>query len=157
MFQLDPVTLYPIGLIRSPRPAAEDDHWGGVESIIDLDPAWIHPETIAGLGDFSHIEVIYCFHKVNPELVERGARHPRNNPDWPEVGILAQRARRRPNRLGLSRCRLTRIDGLRLTVEDLDAIDGTPVLDIKPWMSETAPRGETRQPEWSSELMVNYY
>ena len=89
--------------------------------------------------------------------METGARHPRNRLDWPLVGILAQRARRRPNRLGLSTCRLVRVEGARLTVLDLDAVDGSPVLDVKPYMREFGPKGEVRQPEWSRELMASYF
>jgi tRNA (Thr-GGU) A37 N-methylase len=89
--------------------------------------------------------------------IETGARHPRNREDWPLVGIFAQRGRTRPNRLGLSRCNLLKIEGLQLTVQRLDAIDGSPVLDIKPYMAEFAPIGEVLQPAWSSELMTRYY
>ncbi len=67
------------------------------------------------------------------------------------------RAKARPNRIGVSRCRLLGVDGLSLRVEGLDAIDGTPVLDVKPWVAEFGPRGEVRQPAWSSELMRDYY
>jgi tRNA (Thr-GGU) A37 N-methylase len=64
---------------------------------------------------------------------------------------------RRINRLGVSRCRLLKVDGLDLHVEDLDAVDGTPVLDIKPWFVEMGPRGEIKQAAWSVEMLRNYY
>jgi tRNA (Thr-GGU) A37 N-methylase len=89
--------------------------------------------------------------------VTTGARHPRGNTAWPNVGILAQRAKNRPNRIGVTVCRLLSVDGLRLTVAALDAIDGTPVLDVKPYMAEFGPRGMVRQPAWSSELMSGYW
>ena len=73
------------------------------------------------------------------------------------MGIFAQRAKGRPNRIGVSVCRLIRVDGLVLTVQGLDAIDGTPVVDLKPYMVEFAPRGEVRQPSWSHELMAAYW
>ena len=85
----------------------------------------------------------------------RGIRGERQ--DLPEVGILAQRAKRRPNRLGVSVCRLLRVEGLRLAVLDLDAIDGTPVVDVKPYMAEFDAKGEIRQPKWSTELMSTYF
>lgn len=151
------ITLTPIGTVRSPRTEKEDDYWGRVISVIELDAEQYDPEVVAGLADFSHVEVIFFMHGVDPSKIETRARHPRNNPDWPLVGIFAQRPKARPNRLGLSRCRLLRVEGLRLTVESLDAIDGTPVLDIKPYMTEYAPRGEVKQPEWAIELMTNYY
>jgi tRNA (Thr-GGU) A37 N-methylase len=82
---------------------------------------------------------------------------PRGRKDWPRIGIFAQRGRVRPNRLGVTVCRLVRVDGLVLHVEGLDAIDGTPVLDIKPVMSGFLPRGELREPEWARAIMASYW
>jgi tRNA (Thr-GGU) A37 N-methylase len=89
--------------------------------------------------------------------VHTEARVPRNNPDWPAVGIFAQRAKNRPNRLGLCTCELVAVEGGTVRVRGLDAIDGTPVLDIKPYMSEFAPRGPVVQPAWSHALMAHYF
>lgn len=61
------------------------------------------------------------------------------------------------NWLGVSRCRLIEVDGLDLHVEELDAVDGTPVLDIKPWFAEFGPRGDIRQAAWSVEMLDRYY
>jgi tRNA (Thr-GGU) A37 N-methylase len=94
---------------------------------------------------------------VEATSIQTAARRPRSNPGWPEVGIFAQRAKMRPNRLGVSVCRLLKIDGLTLHVDSLDAIDGSPVLDLKPYMREFGPRGEVGQPPWSSELMAGYW
>ena len=149
--------LEPIGTVVSSRREVEDDGWDAVRSVIRLDPAVLRPEAVAGLGEFSHIEVVYLLDRVDPGRVERGARHPRGNREWPSVGILAQRAKDRPNRLGLARCLLVSVDGLELSVRDLDAVDGTPVLDIKPWMAEFGPRGDVRQPDWSRRLMAGYW
>lgn len=151
------MTVSPIGIVHSPVKSADDDMWGGVISFIDLDPLAVGENATLGLDQFSHIDVIFQFHLVAPGDVETGARHPRNRDDWPLAGILAQRARRRPNRLGISTCRLVGVDGLRLTVLDLDAIDGTPVLDIKPYMQEFGPKGDLRQPAWSREMMAAYF
>ncbi len=150
------IEVEPIGWVRASRTEARDDYWGAVTSTIEID-ARFAPEALAGLGDFSHIEVIYAFHAVAPERVELAARHPRNRLDWPLVGIFAQRGKARPNRIGLSRCNLVRVMGRVLTVQRLDAIDGTPVLDIKPYMVEFGPIGPVTQPSWATELMKNYY
>lgn len=112
---------------------------------------------MAGLQDFSHIQVVFYFHLVSPEEIQSGARHPRSRTDWPKVGIFAQRTRLRPNRLGVSTCRLLRVDGLSLTVLDLDAVDETPVIDLKPYVLEFGPKGDVRQPAWASELMSTYF
>ncbi|WP_308164497.1 SAM-dependent methyltransferase [Nonomuraea sediminis] len=114
-------------------------------------------EALFGLDQFSHLEVVYRFHLVSEDKVETGARHPRNNSEWPLVGIFAQRGKNRPNRIGVSRCELVKVDGLDVHVKGLDAIEGTPVLDIKPYMREFGPRGEVRQPAWAVELMREYY
>jgi tRNA (Thr-GGU) A37 N-methylase len=97
------------------------------------------------------------FDRVPEENVERGARHPRGREDWPLTGIFAQCGKNRPNRLGVTVCRILSVDGSLLHVEGLDAIDGTPVIDIKPVMREFLPRGEVRQPDWVSELMAAYW
>ena len=73
------------------------------------------------------------------------------------MGIFAQRGKARPNRIGVTRATIVSVEGRTLRVRGLDAIDGTPVLDIKPWMVEFAPIGPTRQPPWASELMRDYF
>lgn len=157
MQSIQPITLQPIGLIRTDRDEIKDDFWGSVVSVIELDAAQFPEDVVAGLSDFSHLEVLFYMNKVNPDKIEYEARHPRNNPDWPKVGIFSQRAKGRPNQLGISRCKILNVDGLRVTVQALDAIDGTPVLDIKPYMVEFGPSGEVKQPEWATALMKEYY
>ena len=110
-----------------------------------------------GLADFSHVEVVFLFHRVQESEIVTGSRHPRNRSDWPKVGIFAQRGKNRPNRIGVTICRLLSVENLSLEVAGLDAINGTPVLDIKPYMLEFAARGEIRQPEWARELMAGYW
>jgi tRNA-Thr(GGU) m(6)t(6)A37 methyltransferase TsaA len=151
------ITVEPVGTVVGGRAEAFDDDWDEERALIRLDAARFGPDALAGLDAFSHLEVVYRFHRVDPASVNTTARRPRGNPDWPEVGIFAQRGKNRPNLLGVSRCRLLRVDGLDVHVSGLDAIDGTPVLDIKPYMAEFGPRGETRQPEWATELMRAYY
>lgn len=95
--------------------------------------------------------------RVSPADVVTGARHPRGNAAWPKVGIFAQRGKDRPNRIGTTVCRVARVEGLRVYVSGLDAVDGSPVLDLKPWVLELGPRGALRQPAWMSELMRSYW
>lgn len=149
--------LRPVGRVSSPRTEPVDDDWDSVVSTIAVDAARFGPEALWGLEEFSHLEVVYLFDRVDPEQVETAARHPRGNPHWPRVGVFAQRGKSRPNRLGVSTCRLLAVQDLTITVQSLDAVDGTPVLDLKPYMVEFAPRGELRQPAWSHELMAGYW
>ncbi|MFA9432572.1 SAM-dependent methyltransferase [Egicoccus sp. AB-alg2] len=153
----DAFEVRPLGRVHGGRAEVADDDWGDVRADLVLDPDAVGPDATAGLEAFSHLEVVFLFDRVDPQHVTTGARHPRGNTAWPRVGILAQRGKNRPNRLAISRCRLVAVDGLRLTVEGLDAVDGTPVLDVKPWMEEFAPQGPVRQPAWSRELMAGYW
>jgi tRNA-Thr(GGU) m(6)t(6)A37 methyltransferase TsaA len=145
-----------IGRVEGGRPEPVDDDWGDVEAVIRLDDRF-GEDALIGLDAFSHLEVVYAFHLAEEAAVENGARHPRGNPDWPRVGIFAQRGKDRPNRIGVSRCELLGVDGLGVAVRGLDAVDGTPVLDLKPWMAEFGPRGDVRQPAWAGELMRGYW
>jgi tRNA (adenine37-N6)-methyltransferase len=145
-----------VGFVDAVRSHAEDDYWGGEQACICLTGDFT-AEALQGLGEFSHVEVLYLFHEVAPSKIVTGARHPRNNREWPAVGIFAQRGKNRPNRIGSTICRVVRVEGTKLFVSELDAINGTPVLDIKPVMAEFLPRQEIRQPAWSRELMRHYW
>ncbi|MER6948266.1 SAM-dependent methyltransferase [Nonomuraea sp. NPDC000554] len=153
----DAVTLHPVGTVVGGRTEPFDDDWNTEEALIRLDGTRFAPDSLAGLDAFSHLEVVFQFHLVDPASVHTSARRPRGNPDWPPVGIFAQRAKNRPNRLGVSRCRLLAVQGLDVHVRGLDAVDGSPVLDLKPYMAEFGPQGETVQPAWATELMRTYY
>ena len=148
--------MEPVAYVSSTRRQPVDDNWDAEQSSIVLVTGY-SPEALAGLASFSHVEVVYVFHQVEPEDIVSGARHPRGIRDWPLTGIFAQRGRNRPNRLGVTICRLVQVEGLTIQVSGLDAIDGTPVLDVKPVMREFLPRGEVVQPHWSKELMREYW
>lgn len=151
------IVLEPVGTVIGGRVEASDDDWNTEQALIRFDRSRFEPDSLAGLDSFSHLEVVFQFHLVEPASVTTAARHPRGNPAWPKVGIFAQRGKNRPNLLGVSRCQLLAVDGLDVHVRGLDAIDGTPVLDIKPYMAEFGPQGPTVQPEWATELMRAYY
>ena len=149
--------IVPIGHVRGGRAEPVDDAWDAVEAEIVLDPAQLGPDAALGLDSFSHIVVVFVFDRLDPAKVERGARHPRGRTDWPRTGILAQRGSPRPNRIGVTTCRLLGVDGLTLRVRGLDAVDGSPVLDVKPHMSGFDPRGAIREPDWAREIMQGYW
>ena len=150
------IELRPVGFVRAFRSQVVDDFWGEAESCIALTEEF-SAESFAGLTDFSHCEVIFFLSEVDPAKIVDRASHPRNNENWPKVGIFAQRTKNRPNRLGSTICRILRVEGNKLFVSELDAIDGTPVVDIKPVLREFQPRGEVKQPAWSHELMRDYW
>jgi tRNA-Thr(GGU) m(6)t(6)A37 methyltransferase TsaA len=147
--------IEPVGVVRSSRSRIEDDGWDSESSRIELLPPF-GERALRGLDQFSHCVVVYLFDRADwdPTLM---TRRPRGNPDWPEVGVFAQRNKDRPNRLGVTICRVVSVNGPVLEVAGLDAIDGTPVLDVKPHMIEFGPRGDVRQPDWAVELMRDYW
>jgi len=146
-----------VGHVVGGRSAATDDEWADVQAAIELDPTAVGPSALLGLEAFSHVEVIFVFDRVSEDEITLDARHPRGRTDWPSVGIFAQRGKNRPNRLGVSVCRIIEVAGRRVLVEGLDAIDGTPVLDIKPVMTGFLPQGEIREPSWALEIMRRYW
>ncbi len=96
------------------------------------------------------------FHKIPPEKKVLDSRHPRNNKNWPKLGLLAQRSAHHPNPIGLTSAKILAVKGRVLTVQGLDAVNGSPVLDIKPVFYEFTPQ-DTKQPPWVSELLKNYW
>lgn len=150
-------TIEAVGYVRGGRADPIDDDWGASRSVIELDAGQFGADALAGLDAFSHVEIIFVFDRVTPEKIEKGARHPRGRTDWPLTGIFAQRGKNRPNRLGVTVCKVLSVEGTSLHVEGLDAISGTPVVDIKPVMREFLPRGDVRQPAWVAELMSDYW
>ncbi len=150
------IEMTAIAFVQAARNRIEDDFWGDEEACITLTDDF-PAEALQGLDEFSHVEVLFHFHALDPAKIIAGARHPRNNPAWPEVGVYAQRTKNRPNRIGSTICRVVRLEGRKLFVRELDALDGTPVLDIKPILAEFLPRGEVKQSSWSHELMREYW
>jgi tRNA (Thr-GGU) A37 N-methylase len=150
------ITLEPIAHVVGGRSEPSDDFWGGTRAIIRLEPHF-DADTLLGIEEFSHLQVIWHFHRASPQDIHLGARHPRNNPAWPSTGTFVHHNHRRPAQVGISHPRLLKVDGLDLHVEDLDAIDGTPVVDLAPWFAEFGPRGEVAQPAWPAEMLSRYW
>lgn len=147
----------PIGSVHGGRAETLDDAWDSVEAEIRLDPAVLGPDAALGLDQFSHILVVFGFHRLEAAAVEQNARHPRGRQDWPCMGILAQRGAPRPNRIGVTTCALLSAQAMVLRVRGLDAISGSPIFDIKPHMTGFDPRGEIREPDWAREIMAGYW
>jgi tRNA-Thr(GGU) m(6)t(6)A37 methyltransferase TsaA len=150
------ITLEPVAVVVGGRTEPTDDDWGTERCVLELDGRF-GTDSVAGLAEFSHLDVVFLFHLVDESDVVTGARRPRGRDDWPEVGIFAQRGRVRPNRLGVTTCRIESVAGRRIEVSGLDAIDGTPVLDLKPHMSGFQARGRVVEPAWASEIMASYW
>jgi len=149
------ITVTPVGRVRNAATGTVDTGWGSVESRIELAPAWTGG--LDGLGEFSHVIVVTHLHRVAAEEPALPAkRRPRNRPDMPLLGVFSQRARVRPNHIGVTACEVVRVSEKELVVRGLDAIDGTPVLDIKPYVPLFDRVESPRVPAWVDELLRDY-
>jgi len=149
------ILLQPVAVVKNSRIEPIDDCWEAIISDIELADT-IPTEAFDNIEDFSHLEIIYYFDKVKQENIVFSGR-PRGNPDYPLVGIFGQRKKDRPNRIGLATVELLEHTGRTIKVKFLDAIDGTPVLDIKPVFKEFQPKTKLNQPAWATDLMKNYW
>ena len=149
------ISLKPIGFVRSPVKAGVDQDWGVVEAEIHLDPALA--AGLQGLDQFSHVLVVFLMHEATFDPATDLVRRPRGQADMPPLGIFAQRARHRPNPIGITAVPLVEIAGPVVRVRGLDAIDGTPVLDIKPYFPIFDRVDEAIAPEWVNRLMEGYF
>ncbi len=144
----------PIGFVRAPVKEGVDEDWGSVVSEIVIDQSYA--KGLMGLRDFSHVLVVFHMHKSTFDLATDLVRRPQGRADMPIVGIFAQRAKHRPNPVGVTATELLGVEGNILRVRGLDAIDGTPVLDIKPYFP-AYDRREAKTPPWVEELMKGYF
>ena len=149
------MNIEPIGIVRSPVKEPIDEKWGQVIAEIEL-TASLAPG-FTGIEQFSHVIVIFFMHQYTFAPATHLVRRPQERTDMPEVGIFAQRAKHRPNPIGITAVELVQVQGNLLTVKGLDAIDGTPVLDIKPYVPAFDTRLNAIAPEWIKKLMENYF
>lgn len=146
----------PIAFVRNERREVIDDDWGDVVSSIELADA-VPGISLRGLEGFSHVEVVFFATRADDVPPGPWHRRPRGNEQWPDVGVFAQRNKDRPNRLMLSVATIETVEERSLVVRGLDALDATPVLDIKPVYDWSGPRGELRVAPWSTELGEHYF
>ncbi len=144
-----------IAYIRNDRSEALDDNWDDVLSTVEL-ATDVPSEALRGLEEFSHVELIFFADWAEDVPPAPWHRRPRSNPNWPDVGVFAQRNKDRPNRLLLTTLPIESLAERSFTVRGLDGIDGTPVLDIKPVFQWSVPRGTLATPSWSDELGETY-
>lgn len=149
-------TIEPIGYVSNSRISVTDESWGNIVSEIKISPK-LSENCLAGIEEYSHLEIIFYFHLADPSKINISSSHPRENPEFPEVGIFAQRKKLRPNLLGSTIVKLIGVEKDTLKVSGLDAVDGTPVIDIKPVLEEFLPAEKVIQPDWSHILMKEYW
>jgi tRNA-Thr(GGU) m(6)t(6)A37 methyltransferase TsaA len=132
-------TVRPIGHVESPLTSTADaprqGDEGAPEAYLILDP--IVQAGLDGIGVGNEIIVLTWLHEADRGVLKV---HPRGDLNRPEQGIFSTRASSRPNPIGLHRVRVLGLDGLRVHVSDLEAIDGTPIVDIKPVLGDIGER-----------------
>ena len=145
-----------IGLVKSPILEGIDRGWGEVVSEIHLENS-LSPG-LQGLEDFEFIIVIFYMHKTPPFNASISlVRHPQRRKDLPLLGIFAQRAKHRPNPIGVTVVKLVSVKANIITVKGLDAIDSTPVLDIKPYTNVFDQKKVAEDPHWLNTIMSGYF
>jgi tRNA-Thr(GGU) m(6)t(6)A37 methyltransferase TsaA len=155
MSAAEPITYIPIGVVRSPVTRMSEGNWGQVESEIHLDAPYA--AGLQGLEEFSHAMVLFHLHEVKGfDPGKQLLRHPRGMEHLREVGVFAQRTKYRPNPIGVSAVELRAVRGNVLVVRGLDALDGTPVLDLKPYIPMFDRVEHARTPEWVVHFTEGY-
>ncbi len=144
--ELPVISLKAIGIVRNEfkHPVSRLD-WGDIVSEIVVDPRLT--DALDTMDEFSHLIVLYWMHR-HPVESPPTKVHPLGNPEIPLKGVFATRSPHRPNPIGMSTVRLLRRQDNILTVEGLDAIDGTPVIDIKPHIPGSDSPANARVPQW---------
>ena len=146
--------IKPIGYVHNAVAQKKHVAWGEDVSVIMLEEAYAGG--LQGREDFSHVIVLFYLDKAKYEKEKHLQRRPQNRQDMPVVGIFAQRTKDRPNTIGVTAVEIVSVEERCLTVKGLDAIDGTPVLDLKPYYP-VYDRKDAAVPEWVERLMEHYF
>jgi len=142
------IVLKPIGFVRTEAIGDEVKDKTRISQIVLRDEL---AEALEGIDGFSHLFVLFWLHEISDEQRKTLKVHPRGRKDLPLLGIFATRTNLRPNPVGLTLVELVKVEGNVLTVRGLDAFDGTPVLDVKPFDAWDMAK-DARVPGWWTKL-----
>ena len=148
------IVMEPIGYVQNEVKDKKDVAWGDDNSSIVLEKNFI--SGLKGLEDFSHVIILYYLDKAKYDKVKHLQRRPQNRDDMPLIGIFSQRGKDRPNQIGMTSVEVIDVSEDRIVVKGLDAINGTPVLDIKPYYP-VYDKKDASVPEWVDRLMEHYF
>jgi tRNA-Thr(GGU) m(6)t(6)A37 methyltransferase TsaA len=140
------INLTPIGFVRNAVTEPKGEDWQTITSEIIVNEDL--KEALSGIDEFSHIIVIYWMHRTSPAERSVMKVHPKRNQNLPLVGVFATRSPARPNPIGIATVKLLECRENVLKVIGLDAIDGTPVLDIKPHIPGADSPTAAKTPGW---------
>ena len=129
--------VFPVGVIRK----REEATW--------IEIFERYSDALLGLEGFSHVQVLFWFHQNDSAQKRKTQRvHPRKDKNNPLSGVFATHSPLRPNPIGLTLCKIKSIEGLQIKIEDIDAFDGTPVIDIKCYIPGSVAQSDIRLPNW---------
>ena len=151
---MDKIVMTPVGKVVNEVANRKDTSWGDDISSIVLDEQYV--SGLKGLEDFSHAIILFYLDKAEYIKEKHLQRRPQNRDDMPLVGIFSQRGKDRPNKIGMTSVEIVSVTDDTLVVKGLDAVDGTPVLDIKPYYP-AYDKKEATVPEWVERLMEHYF
>ncbi len=152
---IEQIIFEPIGYVASPAKNMVDENWGEVESKIVLKKKFV--AGTEGLDKFSHAIIVTFLHQADFDKNLHLHRHPQERKDLPKIGIFSQRAKHRPNPIGITTVRIVELKDGCLIVKGLDAIDGTPVIDIKPYYPHYDCVKNAAIPDWVNKIMEKYF
>lgn len=148
------ITMEPVGRVKNHVTGRKDTSWGEDISSVVLDEPYI--SGLKGLEGFSHAIILFYLDQAHYQKEKHLQRRPQNRDDMPLVGIFSQRGKNRPNQIGMTSVKIMAVTDDTLVVKGLDAVDGTPVLDIKPYYP-AYDRKDATVPEWVDRLMEHYF
>lgn len=150
------MTCTAIGTVHCPVTEMSQGNWAQIVSEIHLDPQY--QGGLQGLEGFSHVLVVFWLDQIKPfDPAKQLLRKPRGMDDMSELGVFAQRTKYRPNPIGVTAVALAGIAGNVVSVRGLDALEGTPVLDLKPYIPEFDRIADARVPSWVAHVMEGYF
>ena len=141
------VQIEPIGVVAAAGADLRRQDWSRTRAELRLHPGL--EAALLGLTDYSHVIVIGWLDQVPGELRERRQAYPAGDERLPLQGALALRGGARPNPLSVTVCRLLGVEGATLHLEGLDLVDGTPVLDVKPYIAHYDAVPQATIPKWA--------
>ena len=141
------ITLKPIGIVKNNVKEPRFGNFANEVSEIIVDEKF--KEALDGIDDYSHVIIVYWMDKVKDYVIKH---QPQGNPNVPIVGIFARRCPARPNPIAITTVKLLEHNGNKIKVKGLDVIDGTPVIDIKPYWPQYDKVENGKVPSWVNKL-----